>query len=85
LLHLTSGHDGAPVLPNVLLVDIAGGAWSAVMNILLALRAGDAEGQGCRLDIAVADHLFTLAWWGLGDGHAAGQWPRPASGFFTGA
>jgi alpha-methylacyl-CoA racemase len=84
VLGLSAGADGAPVLPNVLAADIAGGAYPAVMNILLALRQRDATGSGCHLDIAMADNLFALAYWGLGDGFAAGQWPGSGDGLVTG-
>lgn len=84
VLGLSVGADGAPVLPNVLSADIAGGAYPAVMNILLALRQRDATGLGCHLDIAMAENLFTLAYWGLGDGFAAGQWPGAGDGLVTG-
>ena len=84
VLGLSAGADGAPVLPNVLSADIAGGAYPAVINILMALRQRDATGRGCHLDIAMAENLFTLAYWGLGDGFAAGQWPRSGDALLTG-
>ena len=56
----------------------------AVMNILLALRERERTGQGTRLDIAMADAMFTFAWYGLAQGHATGQFPgargTPADG-----
>ncbi len=84
LLGLTRGADGAPVLPPTLAADIAGGAWPAVMNVLLALRRRDATGHGCHLDVAMSDHLFAFAYWGLANGFAAGQWPRPGAELVTG-
>jgi crotonobetainyl-CoA:carnitine CoA-transferase CaiB-like acyl-CoA transferase len=72
------------VLPAALVADIAGGAYPAVMNILLALRERDHSGVGCKLDIAMADNLFTLMYWGLGNGLAAGLWPRPGGDLVTG-
>ena len=84
LLHLAAGADGAPVLPPALIADIAGGSYPAVLNILLALRARDATGRGCHLDIAMTDHLFPLMWWALGQGFAAGGWPRPGGELLTG-
>jgi len=83
LLGLTRGADGSPVLPPVLAADIAGGAYPAAMNILLALTQRQASGQGCHLDIAMSDNLFTLAYWGLAGGHA-GQWPKPGSELVSG-
>ena len=84
LLHLAAGPDGAPVVPPALIADIAGGSYPAALNILLALRARDATGRGCHLDIAMTDHLFPLMWWALGQGFAAGRWPRPGAELLTG-
>jgi alpha-methylacyl-CoA racemase len=84
MLSLTKGADGAPVLPAALVADIAGGSYPAVINILLALRERDRSGVGCKLDIAMADNLFTLMYWGIGNGLAAGEWPRPGGDLVTG-
>ncbi len=83
MLSLTAGVDGSPGLPPALIADVAGGAYPAMINILLALRQRDQTGQGCHLDIAMADNLFTFLYWGLGSG-ARGQWPRPAAELVTG-
>ena len=85
MLSLTAGHDGAPGLPPALIADLAGGAYPAMMNILLALRQRDSTGRGCHLDIAMADHLFPLMYWGLGNGFSSGSWPTPGSDLVTGA
>ncbi len=53
--------EAAP-LPPALIADIAGGAYPAMMNILLALRQRDQTGLGCHLDIAMADNAATFAW-----------------------
>lgn len=84
LLGLCAGSDGLPGLPQALAADIAGGAYPAVMNILLALRARDTDGKGCHLDIAMADNLFTLMYWGLGNGFGAGAWPMTGGDLVTG-
>jgi alpha-methylacyl-CoA racemase len=84
LLHLAAGPDGAPVVPPALIADIAGGSYPAALNILLALRARDATGRGCHLDIAMTDHLFALMSWTLGQGFATGRWPRPGGELLTG-
>lgn len=84
ILALTRGADGAPVLPAALVADIAGGTYPAVVNILLALRERDRTGRGCKLDVAMADNLFTLMYWGLGNGLAAGEWPMPGGDLVTG-
>jgi crotonobetainyl-CoA:carnitine CoA-transferase CaiB-like acyl-CoA transferase len=84
MLVLTCGADGAPVLPAALVADIAGGTYPAVMNILLALRQRESTGAGCRLDVAMADNLFTLMYWALGNGLVAGDWPTPGGDLVTG-
>ena len=60
----------------MLVADIAGGSFPAVINILLALRARDRSGQGCHLDIAMTDAMFTFAWYALALGTATGTFPK---------
>ena len=84
MLGLSAGADGAPILPPALIADIAGGTYPAVLNILLALRERDRTGKGSRLDIAMADNVFTFMYWALGNAHAAGQWPQPGGELVTG-
>lgn len=84
MLSLAAGADGAPIVPPALIADIGGGSYPAVINILLALRARDASGQGCKLDIAMGDNLFTFLYWAIGNGLAAGQWPKPGAERVTG-
>jgi alpha-methylacyl-CoA racemase len=77
LLALQPGPSDRPVVPPALIADIAGGSFPAVLNILLALRQRDASGEGCHLDIAMADAMFTFAWYGLAVGQATGRYPGP--------
>ncbi len=77
LLDLQPGPLAQPVVPPALIADIAGGSFPAVINILLALRARDQSGQGCHLDIAMTDAMFTFAWYALALGAAAGRFPKP--------
>ena len=84
MLSLAAGEDGAPIVPPALIADIGGGTYPAVINILLALRARDASGQGCKLDIAMGDNLFTFLYWAMGNGLAAGEWPKPGGELVTG-
>jgi alpha-methylacyl-CoA racemase len=84
LLSLSMGTLDAPVIPPALIADIAGGAYPAVINILLALRMRDATGQGRRLDIAMADNLFPLMYWALGERHVRGICPGSGTGLTTG-
>lgn len=84
MLALSAGADGAPVLPPALIADLGGGAFPAMINILLALRQREQTGAGCHLDIAMADNLFTFMYWALGNGWAVGRWPQPGKELVTG-
>lgn len=84
LLGLTAGADGAPGIPPALVGDIAGGTYPAVMNILLALRRRDRTGEGCFIDIAMAENLFTFMVFGLAGGFGTGAWPRAGAEQLTG-
>jgi alpha-methylacyl-CoA racemase len=75
LLALSSGAPGHRVVPPGLIADIAGGAYPAVMNILLALRQRDAGGEGCFIDVSMAESVLPFAFWALGAGSATGEWP----------
>lgn len=46
-------------LPNVLLADLMGGAYPAVINILLALSRRAQDGKGSCIDLSMTDNLFT--------------------------
>jgi alpha-methylacyl-CoA racemase len=84
ILSLSAGTDGAPVVPPVLAADIAAGAYPAVVNILLALRNRETTKKGAFLDIAMGDNLLTFAYWGLGNGFGAHQWPGGGDALVTG-
>jgi len=84
LLDLCRDATGRPGLPPVLAADIAGGAYPAVINILLAWVARQACGHGRHLDVAMSGNLYTLAYWGLASGLAEGKWPRPGGELVTG-
>ena len=84
LLSIAACADGAPVVPSALIADIAGGAYPAVMNILLALRQREHDGHGCHLDIAMTDGLLPFVYWGIGNGAALGTWPKPGKELLSG-
>lgn len=84
LLALSMGDSTNPVVPPALIGDIAGGSYPAVINILLALEARHKTGVGRRLDIAMADSLFTFMYWALGNGLGANQWPGNGTELATG-
>jgi alpha-methylacyl-CoA racemase len=84
LLSIAAGSDGAPVVPSALVADIAGGAYPAVINILLALRQRDLTGRGCHIDVAMTDGLLPFLYWGIGNAASRGQWPRPGRDLLSG-
>jgi len=84
LLALSMGDPSRPVLPPTLIADIAGGAYPAVVNILLALEERRRTGRGRHLDVAMAENLFPLMFWAIGHGLVAGTWPGNGAGYVTG-
>lgn len=84
LLGLSMGDPSRPVLPPALIADIAGGAYPAVLNILLGLEERRRTGCGRHLDVAMADNLFPLMFWAIGYGLVAGRWPGNGTGYVTG-
>jgi alpha-methylacyl-CoA racemase len=84
LLDLQPGPRESPVVPPMLAADIAGGSFPAVINILLALRARDQSGQGCHIDIAMTDAMFTFTWAALALGAATGRFPKPGEMWLVG-
>lgn len=85
LLSLQAGLAAQPVIPPALIADIAGGSFPAVMNILLALRQRDLTGEGCHLDIAMTDAMFTFAWQALAYGSVMGRHPGSGELMLTSA
>ena len=84
LLALNPGPHDRPTVPPALVADIGGGTFPAVLNILLGLRQRDASGQGCHIDIAMSDAMFTFAWHALLSGFAGHGFPRPGEDHLTG-
>jgi alpha-methylacyl-CoA racemase len=84
LLALSYGNPQRPVLPPALLADIAGGSYPAVMNILMALLRRGQSGEGCHLDIAMADNVLPFLYWAFANGFTAGEWPGNGTDLVTG-
>lgn len=85
LLALQPGPAECPVVPPALVADIAGGSFPAVINILLALRQRDLTGEGCHLDVAMTDAMFTFAWRALAGLWASGSLETSGQGELTGS
>jgi alpha-methylacyl-CoA racemase len=84
LLALAPGPADRPTVPPALIGDIGGGAMPAVINILLGLHRRDATGEGCYIDIAMTDAMFTFAWHALASGFAGHRFPAPGASRLTG-
>ncbi len=84
LLALSAGQAGHRVVPPALVADIAGAAYPAVMNILLALRQREATGEGTFIDVSMAESVFPFMFWALGAGFATGIWPGNGADLLTG-
>lgn len=84
LLSVVADRDGAPPPLPAPIADIVGGAYPAVMNILLALRERDASGRGRHLDVAMSDNMFPLLVRALASGFR-GVWQAPNADLLTGA
>ncbi|MDQ6855535.1 MAG: CoA transferase [Candidatus Dormibacteraeota bacterium] len=60
VLSITADTDGRPVIPGVQMADIGGGAQSAVIAILAALRRAEQTGKGSHCDVSMLDGM--LSW-----------------------
>jgi len=78
LLGLSADANGKPIIPPALIADIGGGAYPAIMNILLALRMTEKTGTGQYLDISMSDNLFPFMFWAQAHLQATGE--NPTSG-----
>jgi crotonobetainyl-CoA:carnitine CoA-transferase CaiB-like acyl-CoA transferase len=84
LLSLSCGTISTPVIPPALVADIAGGAYPALVNILLALIERDRTGAGRHIDISMTDNLFPFLYWALAQGLGTGSWPKNGAERITG-
>ena len=84
VLSLSMGSQQQPVIPPVLIADLAGGTYPAVVNILLALLGREKTGQGTHLDIAMTDNVFMLTYWASAAGNLNGDWPKNGGELLTG-
>ncbi|CAJ0740203.1 CaiB/BaiF CoA transferase family protein [Ralstonia mannitolilytica] len=58
MLDQLAGADGAPIVPNVQIGDLLGGALTAVVGILAALVDARATGRGRYIDVSMTDSVF---------------------------
>lgn len=84
LLGLSGDAAGKPIIPPALIADIGGGAYPAVMNILLALRAAEKTGNGQYLDISMADSLYPFMFWAQAQYQVTGEPPKAGAELLSG-
>jgi alpha-methylacyl-CoA racemase len=60
VLSITGSQTGMPAIPGVQMADIGGGAQSAVIAILAALRRAEQTGAGSHCDVSMLDGM--LSW-----------------------
>ena len=76
--------DGRPVLPNLQIGDLLGGAQSAVQGVLAALLAAKLHGQGRFVDVCMTDAVFAHNLMPLLAVNQTGKSAAPARDFLTG-
>ena len=84
MLMLTSGADGAPVLPAALVADIAGGTYPAVDQHPAGAARARATGGAASSTSRWPTISSRSCTGGIGNGLAAGEWPQPGGELVTG-
>lgn len=84
LLAMSPGTNETPSVPPALVADIAGGSFTAVINILLAVLHRQKTGEGVHLDVAMADGAATLLVQAQARRQATGADPEPRGEMLTG-
>lgn len=75
ILDLNGVKDGPPVLPGVLVADLGGGAYPAVVGMLLALLEREKSRRGQFIDIAMMDGAFFWLYHAAGTYFTSGETP----------
>ena len=83
MLSLVTDKDGTPSIPAIALADIGGGAYPAMINIVLALMERAKTGRGRHLDIAMSENVLPFLYWALGN-NLSGLALRPSGELTTG-
>lgn len=84
ILAQNCGPDGRPVLPNLQIGDLLGGAQSACQGILAALLAAKTSGRGRFVDISMTDAALAHSIMPLLALNHTGHTAAPARDFLTG-
>lgn len=84
VLQQIAGIDGKPVLPNLQIADLLGGAQAAVQGVLAALLAVRMGGAGRHVDVSMTHASFTSNVMPLVAVKSSGKPAAPATGLLTG-
>ena len=84
ILDLTGKRKGAPVVPGILVSDIGGGAYPALVGVLLALLMRNATGKGQYIDISMYDGSFFWLFNAAGTYFTSGVTPTRGKEFTNG-
>lgn len=84
MLSLVASENGTPSLPPALIADIAGGSYPAIINILLALLHRERTGDGCYIDISMAENVLPFLYAALAQHQITGQSPKSGGEMTTG-
>ena len=76
--------DGGPPLPGATVADAAAGGLHAALSICAALVGRQQTGQGCHLDVAIADGVLWLMSLAIDEHLALGTEPGPGHDLLTG-
>jgi alpha-methylacyl-CoA racemase len=79
LANTERGADGKPPVPGATVADSAAGGLQAVAGILAALVGRERTGEGCCLDVAVADGVLALMALQVDDYLVTGAVPTPGT------
>ena len=85
VLGMTGERGGRPVVPAVQVGDLAGGAMTAVIAILAALRKRDATGEGDFCDVSMTDGVVSWLTLHAAAYFATGEVPRRGAMHLSGA
>ncbi len=84
MLAQNTDDNGRPVLPNLQIGDLLGGAQSALQGMLAALLAAKINGQGRYVDVSMTDAVFAHNIMPLLAFNQSGKTAAPARDFLTG-
>jgi alpha-methylacyl-CoA racemase len=76
--------DGGPPLPGATVADAAAGGLHAALSICAALVGRETTGEGCYLDVAIADGVLWLMSLAIDEHLALGTEPGPGHDLLTG-